>query len=227
MENNINWDNLCFKVGLLFLLLLGSCQSGSKNELGKSMFFSLYDSSQNIIEKNLYKVEGYKGKRRFDSIVITDNKNNSFNFLIYKDTSKASLFCDGKEFLIYSIEDTLIHEISNQECKLNPPFLNKNTSYKGVKNYRISERDYKVYHFVADNGVDLKTYDCYFLEKTGPICFYSFDSNEYLICDSLNSVQISNTTLKVLTHKLITDSLFFSRFILEKHLPNFHRPAYK
>ena len=93
--------------------------------------------------------------KMMQNALMASNKNNSFNFLIYKDTSKASLFCDGKEFLIYSIEDTLIHEISNQECKLNPPFLNKNTSYKGVKNYRISERDYKVYHFVADNGVDL------------------------------------------------------------------------
>ncbi|MGB8190384.1 MAG: hypothetical protein WCF67_00635 [Chitinophagaceae bacterium] len=227
MENNTNWNNLCFKVGLLFLLVFGFCQLPSKKDLGKSMFFSLYDSSQNIIAKNLYKVEGYEGKRRFDSIVITDKKNNSFNFLVYKDTSTASLFCDGKEFLIYSIEDTLIHEISTQDCKINPPFLNKNTSYRGVKNYRIDEKDYKVYHFVADNGVDLKTYDCYFLEKRDPICFYSFDSDEYLICDSLNSLHISNTDLKVLTNKLITDSLFFSKFILEKQLPNFHRPDYK
>lgn len=227
MGNSINRNNLYIKIVLPFLLVFGSCQSDTKKEIGQSMFFSLYDSSQNIIEKDLYRLDEYQSTNRFDSIVIADKKNNTFNFLMYKNAGKVSIFCSGKELSVYSIEDTLIHEISNPNCNLNPPFVNKNTLYKGAKFYRINEKDYKIYHFVGDNGVDFRTYDCYFLEETGPICFYSFDSNEYLICDSLSSVQISTKDLKALTQKLITDSLFFSKFFLERHFPNFHRPNYK
>lgn len=227
VENSIKCGDLCLKIVLLFLFLFGSCQSGRKKGSISSMSFSLYDSSQNIVEKDLYKLNKFQSKSRFDSIVITDKKNNTFNFLMYKNADTISIFCGGKELSIYSVEDTLIHEISNKDCNLNPPFLNKSTLYKGAKVYRINEKDYKVFHFVGDNGVDLRTYDCYLLEETGPICFYSFDSNEYLICDSVSSDQISTENLKDLTNKLITDSLFFSKFFLEGHLPNFHRPNYK
>mgnify|MGYP001240465860 CR=1 FL=1 len=220
-------NNAAFKIGLVTLMFFSSCQSNSKGDLRKSMFFSLYDSSQSIIGKDYYKMEWFARGKNLDSLVVIDKEGNSFNFLQHKDFSKISLVCEGKKFPIYTVEDTLVHDIPNQYCNVYPPFINRNTSYRSTKTYVVNNREYSVHHFVADNGIDSKTYDYYALEKVGPICLYSFDSNEYLICDSLNAFQISNVELRALTGKLTTDSLFFSKFFLEKYLPNFHRPIYK
>lgn len=227
VANNSFLSNLSFNVGLLALMLFSSCQSNSKEDVRRNMFFSLYDSSQNVIEKEYYKMEWHAKESNLDSLVVIDKEGNSFNFLQYTDASNISLICEGEKFTIYSIEDSLIHEISNHNCKLYPPFINRYTSYIESRHYVINDHEYTIHHFVADNGLHRRTYDYYILEKVGPICIYSFDSNEYLICDSLSSFQINNAQLSALTRELTADSLFFSKFILEKYFPDFHRPVYK
>ena len=94
------------------------------------------------------------------------------------------------------------------------------------KIYEINKEEYTVLHFIEDNGVDSKTYDNYYLKGMGPICCYSFDSDDYILCDSLSGFTVDSKTIKAITTKLLKDTSFFSKFFLRKQFPNFHRPAY-
>ena len=126
--------------------------------------------------------------------------------------------CNGHFVLTHSFTDT-----TNRSgyCLSAPPFLNKHVLLIDSKYYDVSGKRYKIYHYAEHNNNDSNAnYDSFFLENIGFICYYNFDRDDYIICDSTN---IRDLPIKQIGHLLVKDSSFFARYTLTKLFPNYYR----
>jgi len=155
-----------------------------------------------------------------DSILITSHDSVFCSYKRVIDTSGIYRFCNGQKIKTHSFQDTLITEY----CRSCLPFLNKNVSFRDKKTYLIGRRQFIVYHFIENTG-NHTTYDSYFLKEAGPLCYYSFDRDDYIFCDSLIGYDITAAELSELKRDILSDTTFFARFILKRLMPNYYRQA--
>jgi len=204
-----------------YLLFVIGCKSNksSLEKNSKEIIFNWYNGDDSLIKPDLFKLKIYS-KIDFDSILTISNDTVYFYFKQSFDTFGIYRFCNEKKILTHSMNDTLMSEY----CKKYQPFINKNVSYRGSKNYFVNGKMFTIYHFIENSGNHI-VYDSYFLNGKIPICYYSFDRNDYIFCDTLLGYEFDNGTLKLLKKELLSDTTFFAKYLLQKSYPNYHRTA--
>lgn len=214
-----NYNNKRYLFAILVLLISNiGCNDRQPKLYSKAMIFNRYDKEDSLIKSELFKVNIFALNNGVDSINVISNNAIYFSFKQIEDSSGIYRFCKENTIKTHSFLDTLITEY----CISKPPFLNENVSYRGNKIFSINDKNFKIYHFIENTG-NHTSYDSYYLQDVGFICYYSFDKDEYILCDSLKGYQIKSEEMKQISNALVTDTTFFSRYILRKLYPNYHR----
>jgi hypothetical protein len=203
---------------LIFLSAIYLCGCNKGNEPSFKIF-NWYNKNDSLIKSKIFIQQLFK-KDGIDSIVVTSNDTITVNFKQIEDSIGIYRFCNNeKKILTHSFFDSSITEF----CRLKPPFLNRSVSYRGNRSYLINGKKYKLYHFIENTGNHI-TYDSYYLKGIGFICYYSFDKDGYILCDSVSGFEINSQTLNGINTQLLNDTAFFARYHLRKILPDYYRP---
>lgn len=193
-------------------LIFGGCIKDSS----RIIYYNKYGDKDQLISKNLFKV-----KRDFlkgiDSISVFINERFVLSFK-EKTVDNQGVFriCDDSLLLTHSFLDTLS---TFKYCLNKQPFLNARVKLIGSKEYFVSEKLYKIYSYLEDNG-EYSTYFSYYIQGIGVICIYNFGRDEYIVGDSTN---IKSIPLKEITNVLVHDTIFFAKHTQKKAFPNFYR----
>ncbi len=190
----------------------------------KQMKYKLYNYTDGAEKDTIFRLKIYENNG-IDSIVVFSGNKNVFSYKYFFDSLGYHRLCKNEIVITHSLIDTLIHTL-NVQCDIYPPFQNENIVYRNSKTYRFDENEFKIFHFIEYNRTHSNTYDSYYLENVGPICYYSFDTDQYIICDSLSGFKIDSRDLRRINSQLLNDSTFFSRYFLNKAMPEFHRPKF-
>lgn len=189
-----------------------------ENSTEKLLVFNWYNSNDSLLKNDAFKLNIYSGND-FDSIIGIANDKFYFAIKQVLDSSGIYRFCQNEKIKTHSLTDSLI----TAYCKNLPPFINENVSFRGRKTYQIENKKYTVYHFIESYG-NHTVYDSYFIDEMIPICYYSFDRDSYIFCDTIQGYDVNNRDLKELKIKLLSDSFFYARYYLQKQYPNYYRP---
>lgn len=202
---------------ILLIFLLLSCNK-HKNETSDIFYFGLYNGENTKIRGDIFTIKKKK-LNLFDSICVFKNGNKVLTFReIYAKNEGISRFIRDKKTLTHSSNDTLTL-VTNYYTNY-APFVNKESTLIDKRIYRIKGKSYKIFHYSEFQNAH-KSFDSYYLENVGFICYYNFSSDRYILCDSTN---IRNLNIKDITGKLIYDKEFFAHFTGAKVLPNYYRP---
>ena len=207
---------------VLVCLLIGCNNIFPKIILHKEctiLSFNWYTSKDSIVYPYVYEFKKY-ALDTLDSVVVYN---------------EGKTYCDYKEKYvkdkgIYRVCNkvlTLTHSFIDTTndirfCLIKEPFLNDKVIFSDFKTYNINGKVYKLYQFSEFNGSH-SGYNSYYLDGIGFICYYNFDRDDYILCDSTN---IKSLDIKEITHKLVRDTLFFARYIGAKLMPHFYRQKF-
>nr|WP_315203608.1 hypothetical protein [uncultured Flavobacterium sp.] len=203
---------------ILFMsvILLLSCND-PKLEKIDTFYFNLYNNKNIIIENNIFTLEKKK-LNLFDSVNIFKNNKKVLSFKQAYDKNGIYRYILNKKTLTHAFNDsTTLY--TNYNNKFYIPFINKETTLINKKTYKIGKESYKVFHFSEEQNSH-KGFDSYYLENVGFICYYNFDTDKYILCDSTS---IKSLKIKEITRNLINDKTFFARFTVAKLFPNYYR----
>jgi hypothetical protein len=197
--------------------LLGSCYYNTSKDT-TLLFSHVYSIKKGKpINPFEYQVKKIAGKQ-YDSISIYHNSTLLGTYKQKEVKSRGLLnICNGKYIITHTFNN---RSNSFKYCLSLPPFMNTHISLIGSKIYIVSGRRYRIYHYREFNDVDQDSYDNYFLEDVGYVCYFNFEKDEYLVCDSTN---LNNLPIKKITHSLVNDSMFFAKYTNAKLMPNFYR----
>jgi len=202
-----------------WVFLTAACFHSCGNKNTSSIkIFNLYNTKDSLIKSKIF-VQRIFEKDSIDSIVIINNDTIMVSFTQIEDRTGIFRFCGIEKIKTHSFFDSSITEF----CRSKPPFINRNVSFRGYKNYLINGNEYQLFHFIENTG-NHTTYDSYYLKGVGFICYYSFDKDNYILCDSIEGFTIKNEIIKKINARLLIDTSFFARFILKKSLPDYFRP---
>ncbi|WP_156129488.1 hypothetical protein [Flavobacterium sp. AED] len=197
------------------VLFMFSCDN-LKTKNVETFYFNLYNSKNSNIKNNAYVLISTKLKA-YDSINVFVNNKSVFNFNQKEFDSKGIYrYFLGKKKLTHSL-DTLAIKI--KEGSYYMPFSNKEVILINTKTYIGKERQYKVFHYSEMSNSET-SFDSYYLEGTGFICYYNFNTDRYILCDSTN---IKSLKIKEVTNQLINDTTFFARYTVAKLFPKYYR----
>lgn len=198
------------------VILLLSCND-PKLEKIDTFYFNLYNNKNIIIENNIFTLEKKK-LNLFDSVNIFKNNKKVLSFKQAYDKNGIYRYILNKKTLTHAFNDsTTLY--TNYNNKFYIPFINKETTLINKKTYKIGKESYKVFHFSEEQNSH-KGFDSYYLENVGFICYYNFDTDKYILCDSTS---IKSLKIKEITRNLINDKTFFARFTVAKLFPNYYR----
>lgn len=182
------------------------------------MVYNLYNGYDSILKSDAFELYVFPGNG-FDSIIGIANDTLYFKIKQVFDSAGIYRYCQNIKIKTHSFKDST----KTVFCKNYPPFINKIVSFRGQKTYQINNKEYTVYHFI-ESFSNHTTYDSYFVNEIIPICYYSFDRDNYIYCDSIQGYEINTNELQQLKTKLLSDSTFFARYLLKKYYPIYHRP---
>lgn len=202
---------------VIFILILSGCRE-QPYSYTKQMIFNWYNGNDSLIKTDAYKLDIYTNKG-FDSIIAITGETVYFTLKQTFDSSGIYRSCNNEMIKTHSLKDSL----KTEYCKNYPPFINSNVSYRGKKVYLINDKQYSVYHFI-ESFSNHTSYDSYFVNEGIPFCYYSFDSDSYIFCDTIKGYDLSKGDIGQLKIKLLSDTSFFARYFLQKNYPNYHRP---
>lgn len=192
--------------------LFGSCTRDSD----RFILYTKYNGKNNIIRKNIFelKEDSIAG---FDSITVMYDHRILCKFK-QKVVDSLGIFriCNDSLFLMHSFLDSVK---CFQTCLSDGPFLNNHIRLIGFRDYLISHKSYRVFHYSEDKGTH-SSYDSYYLQGMGFICIYNFDRDEYILSDSAD---IKSIPLREITTILVKDTSFFAKFTLPKLFPGYYR----
>lgn|SRR5690606_24817878 len=187
----------CF---IIFILVL-TVSCSQKNVEEKVLYYIETNRDELIsgLRKDFFK---YRVIIKDDSVNIF-NKNQFIYNLEYKiDKKGIYILKDKKPKLLYSFE---INNRIKRDDYLTDFFYDE-VELIGKKAYNINNKNFTIYHFL-EYGVS-ETLDSYYLEDEGFICFYKYDSDDFIYLDSPKAYELSSEFLR--------DSTFFAQLKLRK-----------
>lgn len=200
---------------IISVLSLISCHEPKTNKTN-ILYFNLYNNKDINIESNIYTLKRIK-LNLFDSIIVFKKKEKVLSYKEVFDKNGIYRYVLNKKTLTHSLKDstTLITKYNVSYL----PFINKKATLINEITYKLGENNYKIFHYseVQNNHT---SFDSYYLENVGFICYYNFDTDKYILCDSTN---IKSLKIKEITSKLVKDETFFARFTVAKLFPNYYR----
>lgn len=216
MEEN-QPNKLSFIVICGFIIcLISSCNTKTQKEDSITFTFNRYNSNDSIIEKNVFELKKYISKATDSILVYSEGK----LYCGYKEkfVQDKGIYrlCDKELKLTHSFSDTIN---SLELCGYKKPFLNQYVLLLGIKNYNLQGKEYRLYHYAERNN-NQSSYDSYYLEGMGFICYYNFDRDDYILSDSIT---INSIDVRKITSLLVKDTSFFGRYTIAKIFPNYYR----
>lgn len=201
----------------LSVILLISCKE-PKSEKRSIFYFNLYNNKNILIQKNVFTLES-KELNLFDSIYVFKNHEKVLSFKqAYDNENGIYRYILNKKTLTHNFNGSITLG-TNYNNKSFAPFINKETTLIDHKTYKIGLKSFKIYHF-SEQQSNHKGFDSYFLENVGFICYYNFNTDNYILCDSISNKSIK---IKEITSRLVKDETFFARFTVAKLFPNYYR----
>jgi hypothetical protein len=198
------------------MMLLLNCNMSNKSNVVK-LYFNFYNNKNVRTETNMYVVERKKIDL-FDSVFVYKKNIKVLSFRENMENDGIYRYINNKKTLSHSLNDSLSLKIDYGVSFI--PFINKETTLINKRTYVIRNKHYKIYHYSEVENIH-KGFDSYYLENVGFICYYDFDTDRYILCDSTN---IKTLKIKEITNELIKDKEFFARFTGARVFPNFYRP---
>ena len=194
---------------------LFSCNEQKLKKIN-DFYFSLYNNKNIKVEKNVFILKRRK-LNLFDSIIIFKNNEKVLSFTETFDKNGVYRYILGKKALTHSLKDS--SKIITKYNLTYNPFINKGVTLIDKAIYKFGKNSYKIYHYseVQDNHT---SFDSYYLVNVGFICYYNFDTDKYILCDSTN---IKSLKIKEVTSRLINDTTFFSKYTIAKLFPKYYR----
>ena len=217
MEEKIKIERMKTKIILIILtILLISCNRDNSKKT-KIFYFNLYNNKNNIIKNNIYTLER-KGLNLFDSVYIFKNDKKVLSFKeAYDRKDGIYRYIQNKKILTHTSNDSITLNTNYNVFFI--PFINKRTTLINKVTYRVGVDSYKIFHFSEEQS-NHTGFDSYYLENVGFICYYNFDTDRYILCDSTN---IKSLKIKEVTNQLINDTTFFARYTVAKLFPKYYR----
>lgn len=208
-------NNLSFIFICVLVCILGSCNSTHKENF-TTFSFNWYNNNDSIVDRNVFELKKYN-LDTIDSIVVYNESKLYCNFKEkYAKGKGIYRICNKELTFTHSFSDTVN---SLKSCLFKKPFLNQYVLLVGIKSYNLQGKEYRLYHYAEHNN-NQSSYDSYYLEGIGFICYYNFDRDDYVLCDSTN---IKSLEIREITNELVRDTSFFARYTVAKLFPNFYR----
>src|SRR5690606_1313084 len=183
---------------IFFLLLITSC---STNEFEEKSFVYFVTNNQGLRSGNKQDDFKYKVTLKMDSLKIYKNEQFLCTFK-YKVAEKGIFIIeDNIPKLLYSFD--LNKKIKRENFKT---FFFEEVELVETKTYKINNKSFLVYHFLESDVSE--TLDSYYLIDEGFICFYKYDSDNFIYLDSPKANELSSVFFK--------DSTFFDQLKLRK-----------
>lgn len=205
---------------LFVILTIFSLFSCKKTNLDSTNTFSytLYNSENKLVKQHFYKLTNYH-LRNYDSIVIHMNDKECFTYNQKVVNNKGIYnYSENNIILTHSFDKK---NIETKGLKYYKPFLNKSTTLIDYQKIKIKDVEYKLFHY-SETYNSNNSIDSYYLEGIGFICYYNFDTDNYLLCDSISNKSLN---VKELGNMLVKDTSFFARYTVSKLFPNYHRKS--
>lgn len=183
---------------IFFLLLITSC---STNEFEEKSFVYFVTNNQGLRSGNKQHDFKYKVILKMDSLKIYKNEQFLCTFKYKVDEKGIFIIEDNIPKLLYSFE--LNKKIKRENFKT---FFFEEVELVETKTYKINNKSFLVYHFLESDVSE--TLDSYYLIDEGFICFYKYDSDNFIYLDSPKANELSSVFFK--------DSTFFAQLKLRK-----------
>ena len=208
--NNLNFIFMC-----VLVCILGGCSNTRKENL-ISLSFNWYNNNDSIVNRNTFELRKFT-LSTIDSVVVYNEGKFYCDFKEKHENNKGIYrVCNNELMFTHSFSDT---SNSLKFCLFKKPFLNQHVLLISSKIYNLKGTDYKLYHY-AEHNDNKSSYDSYYLDGIGFVCYYNFDRDDYVLCDSTN---IESLEIRKITNKLVQDTSFFARYTVAKLFPNYYR----
>jgi hypothetical protein len=202
---------------ILTIFSLFSCKKTNLDNTN-TLSYTLYNSENKPLKQDFYKLTNYHLKN-YDSIVVYMNDKECFSYN-QKVVNNKGIYNHSQSNIIltHSFDKK---NIETKGLKYYKPFLNKSTTLIDSKKIKIKEVEFKLFHYseIYNNNTSI---DSYYLENIGFICYYNFDTDNYLLCNSISNKSLN---IKELGSILVKDTSFFARYTVSKLFPNYHRKS--
>jgi len=184
---------------LIFLLLLTtSCSTKEFEEKSFVYFVTNNKGLRSGIKQDDFK---YKVTLKMDSLKIYKNEQFLYRFKYKVDEKGIFIIEDDIPKLLYSFE--LNKKIKRDNLE---KYFLEEVELVETKTYKINNKSFLVYHFLECDVSE--TLDSYYLIDEGFICFYKYDSDDFIYLDSPKAKELSSVFFK--------DSVFFAQLKLRK-----------
>ncbi|WP_291287867.1 hypothetical protein [Flavobacterium sp.] len=203
---------ILFVLGMMLFL---NCNT-SKSDEDNKFYFSFYNNKNVRTKAGMFIVERKKGTL-LDSVFVYEKNKKVLSFQENLDKHGVYRYILNKKTLTHSLNDSLTLSVNYDLSFI--PFINKETTLINKKTYMFNQKHYKIYHY-SEVQSNHRSFDSYYLENVGFICYYNFDSDNYILCDSTN---IESLKIKEVTNQLINDTTFFARYTVAKLFPKYYR----
>lgn len=190
---------------LVMMFLIVACQ---RNE--QQLYYSFYGKNDSLIEKNKY-VQVSQSKSANQWLVHLSGKDYNESFTMKLDSSGLFRLCNTN-FLATHHFDSVQNEAF---CKSSPPFLNKNVSWIKKQRYVIEGSPYDLFCYSENSGSEI-SYSSYYLKGLGFLCYYNYQEDKYILCDSISGVNFDLQILRKLGDVLIHDSTTFEKYVVKR-----------
>ncbi|SMP36635.1 hypothetical protein [Flavobacterium hercynium] len=205
------------KAKIIFIISVISLISCNKPKLEKTnvFYFNLYNNKDIEVESNIFTLERRK-LNLFDSIIVFKKNEKVLSFKETFDKEGIYRYVLNKKTLTHSLKDSITLTTNYNVSYF--PFVNKKATLINKVIYKLGENSYKIFHY-SELQNNHRSFDSYYLENFGFICYYNFDTDKYVLCDSTN---IKSLKIKEITSRLVKDKTFFARFTVAKLFPNYY-----
>jgi hypothetical protein len=181
----------------------------SCKEKQSTLYYSLYGNDNLLIEKNKFKQTLFKLKDN-EYLVRIIGKNYDESFKFKTDSTGLYRYCDNHYILTHHFDS-----VENQVfCKSSPPFIYQKTYWTLKKTYFIGNKPYEIIFFSELSGSEISS-SSYYLKGFGFICYYNYNSDKYILCDSVSNMDFNLDVLHRINDSLIHDTTVFERYIVK------------
>jgi DNA-directed RNA polymerase subunit N (RpoN/RPB10) len=198
---------------LLIILSLTFCKKAEP-----TFYYNFYDKSDSIIKKDKYilKINKIDGNEYLINIEGDNNYKQDVKMKI--DSLGISRYCNNRFVLTHHFDS-----VENETfCYSAPPFIHKRVDWAMKRQYIVENTSYEVICYSENSGSSIYN-SSYYLKGFGFICYYKYDVDKYILCDSIKNVDFDLKVLQQINQQLITDTTTFERYIFARAFPNFHR----
>lgn len=184
---------------LLLVVAIFSCTTKKSEEKNLYYYVTNNQGFRSGIKEESFK---YKAIIKNDSMKIYDKDRFVYSLKYKINENGIYIFNQGVPKLLYSFK--MNFKLKREDYLTN--FFYKEVELIAKKTYNVNNNSFTVYHFL-ENGVS-ETLDSYYLVGEGFICFYKYDSDDFIYLDSPKANELSSDFLK--------DSTFFAQLKLRK-----------